>query len=579
MMRRRGSVVPCSLLMLAYALSLHATASAQAPRAASAPATTQPVDPVALVKAAEQARIEAMNRAARSVVAVMEETGAGGGSGVVVTPDGFGITNFHVVAPLLKTREGEGGMADGRLYPLQVLGVDPTGDVAMFKLEGIAAAAASRPAAAPFVPAVMGDSDAVRLADPVFAMGNPFLLAEDYTPTTTFGLVSGIHRYQFGATGRTLVYTDCIQTDASINPGNSGGPLFDLQGRLIGINGRASFEQRGRINVGLAYAISINQVKRFIPGLRAGLLTEHGTLEATTVDLGYRRVVVEKMLEPSVASAVGMRVGDRIVSFGGREIHSANQFLNILGVYPAGWPVRVVYERDGTSMERIVRLARVPVDVPWEPDADLMRDETRRILTATHAAFTGPKDRSLQWKSALQSAELGMRVCTATESADGQGLRQYTKANGEAVGQVRYSVRTAQTLGPGGAWSDADAIETARANLWLAGRQALYALADEAEYQKWKVVGGDEYAGRVVDLLEYTSLGTPLRVAIDPERHLPVRFYWQRPDTGVSSVAVEIELDKFTVADKSILPREIRTYVGGQLDSMETITSFKWEAP
>ena len=69
-------------------------------------------------------------------------------------------------------------------------------------------------------------------------MGNPFLLATDFQPTVTYGIVSGVHRYQFPA-GTLLEYTDCLQTDASINPGNSGGPLFDAQGRLIGINGRA----------------------------------------------------------------------------------------------------------------------------------------------------------------------------------------------------------------------------------------------------------------------------------------------------------------------------------------------------
>ena len=74
---------------------------------------------------------------------------------------------------------------------------------------------------------------------------NPFLLATDFTPTVTFGLISGVHRYQYPA-GTLLEYTDCIQIDTSINPGNSGGPLFNMKGELIGINGRGSFDKRGR---------------------------------------------------------------------------------------------------------------------------------------------------------------------------------------------------------------------------------------------------------------------------------------------------------------------------------------------
>src|SRR5262249_58511953 len=104
-------------------------------------------------------------------------------------------------------------------------------------------------------------------------MGNPFLLATDFTPTVTFGLVSGVHRYQYPEGGVLLEYTDCIQFDTSINPGNSGGPLFNLAGELIGINGRGSlpFDKPGPVHSGVGYAISINQIKNFMGHLRAGL--------------------------------------------------------------------------------------------------------------------------------------------------------------------------------------------------------------------------------------------------------------------------------------------------------------------
>ena len=105
------------------------------------------------------------------------------------------------------------------------------------------------------------------------------LLATDFTPTVTFGLVSGVHRYQYPA-GTLLEYTDCIQIDTSINPGNSGGPLFNMKGELIGINGRISADKRGRLNSGVGYAISINQIKNFLGHLKAGLDVDHASLGA-----------------------------------------------------------------------------------------------------------------------------------------------------------------------------------------------------------------------------------------------------------------------------------------------------------
>src|SRR6185437_4261740 len=105
----------------------------------------------------------------------------------------------------------------------------------------------------------------------------------------TYGIISGVHRYQYPA-GTLLEYADCLQTDAAINPGNSGGPLFDSAGRLIGINGRGSFEKRGRVNVGVGYAISINQIKNFLGYLKSGRIVDHATLGAT-VSMGDRGTV------------------------------------------------------------------------------------------------------------------------------------------------------------------------------------------------------------------------------------------------------------------------------------------------
>jgi serine protease Do len=298
-------------------------------------------DPAVL--AAERDRIAMIERVAPSVVAIFAASGEGGGSGVLISPDGFALSNFHVTS-------GSGnfmkcGLNDGRLYDAVIVGIDPTGDVALIKLLG----------RDDFPAATFGDSDEVRVGDWVFAMGNPFLLATDFHPTVTAGIVSGVRRYQYPA-GSILEYADCIQTDASINPGNSGGPLFNARGELIGINGRGSFEKRGRVNIGAGYAISINQILNFLDHLRGGRVVDHATLGAVVRTSFDREVLVDRILEQSHAYRRGLREGDEIVSFGGRTIGSANQFKNVLGIYPDGWKVPLVYRRDGQRYETYVEL-------------------------------------------------------------------------------------------------------------------------------------------------------------------------------------------------------------------------------
>ena len=270
----------------------------------------------------EAARVETISRISPSVVCVMAPNGEGGGSGVLISADGFAISNYHVTS-------GSGsfmkcGLDNGKLYDAVIVGIDPTGDVALIQLQG----------RNDFVAAQPGDSDQVRVGDEVMALGNPFLLASDFTPTVTYGIVSGVRRYQYPA-NTFLEYTDCIQIDASINPGNSGGPLFDIQGRWIGINGRASFEKRGRVNSGAAYAISVNQVQLFIEHLKSGLIVDHGVPEFT-VETAEGEVVVSQVSELSEAWRRGLRARAQIVSFAGRLVSSANDFQNVLGIYPEG---------------------------------------------------------------------------------------------------------------------------------------------------------------------------------------------------------------------------------------------------
>ena len=298
------------------------------------------------VRRAEAARIAAVAKAKVSAVSVFAKGGQGGGSGVVITPDGYALTNYHVARPAGSAMQCS--MPDGKMYDAVLVGVDPVGDVALIKLIG----------RDDFPAAELGDSDSVRAGDWCFAIGNPFLLATDLQPTVTYGIVSGVHRYQYPA-GTLLEYADCIQTDAAINPGNSGGPLFDAEGRLIGINGRGSFEKRGRVNVGVGYAISINQIKKFMGYLRSGRIVDHATLGATVATSNDGTVRVADILESSDAFRRGLRYDDEILSFAGRRVPSVNIFKNILGTLPKGWRVPLTYRRDSESKTIYVRLQGV----------------------------------------------------------------------------------------------------------------------------------------------------------------------------------------------------------------------------
>lgn len=295
------------------------------------------------VRAAEQARIEAIARGSRAAVAIFAGE-AGGGSGVLVSADGYALTNFHVVQPAGVAMKC--GLSDGKLYDAVLVGLDPTGDVALVKLVG----------RDDFPFAELADSDLVEVGDFCFAAGNPFLLATDLRPSISAGIVSGTRRYQFPA-GTILEYADCLQVDAAINPGNSGGGLFDAEGRVIGVNGRASFEKRGRVNVGVGYAISSNQLRQFLGCLKGGRLVDHATLGATVATADDGRVVVSDILESSDAYRRGLRYDDEVVALAGRPVRTVNALKNILGTLPAGWRVPLVYRRSGRRREVLVRLA------------------------------------------------------------------------------------------------------------------------------------------------------------------------------------------------------------------------------
>ena len=295
------------------------------------------------VLAAQQQRVEAMQRASRATVAVYGTDGQGGGSGVCISPDGYVLTNFHVSSPF--GHRMRCGLNDGKMYDAVVAGSDPTGDLAVLKMVG----------RTDFPVAEIGDSDKVRIGQWCFAAGNPFVLATNLQPTITYGLISGVRRYQYPS-GTILEYSDCIQTDAAINPGNSGGPLFNIRGELIGINGRCSFEKRGRVNVGVGYAISIKQAMNFFGQLRSGRVVDHATLGFTVTTESNGKVAVSNILESSDAYRRGIRYGDEILRLGDRDVATTNQLKNILGIYPDQWRIPIRFQNESGVVETYIRL-------------------------------------------------------------------------------------------------------------------------------------------------------------------------------------------------------------------------------
>lgn len=300
------------------------------------------------IRAAEKQRVEVIAKVWPAVVAIYARGGQGGGSGVLIDKDGYALTNFHVVqgsGPIMQC-----GLADGVLYDAVLVGLDKVGDVALIKL-------LPKEEGKPFPFVALGDSDKVQEGDWSLAMGNPFLLATDFTPTVTFGLISGVHRYQYPE-GTLLEYTDCIQIDTSINPGNSGGPLFNMQGELIGINGRGSFDKRRRINSGVGYAISINQIKNFMGHLYGGVDTDHATLGARVESLSEEilRLSVKEVLDDADVARRGLAVGDELIAFAGRPMTTVNEFKNVLGIYPKDWRLPLVFRHENQRREVLVRL-------------------------------------------------------------------------------------------------------------------------------------------------------------------------------------------------------------------------------
>jgi serine protease Do len=269
------------------------------------------------------------------------------GSGVVITKDGYILTNNHVVDG---ADEVKVALQDGREFTAKVMGRDPKSDVAIVKIDG---------KDLPTIP--VADSDKVEVGDVVLAIGNPFGIGQ----TVTTGIVSATGRG--GAIG--LDYEDFIQTDAAINPGNSGGALVDSQGRLIGIN--TAILSRSGGNQGIGFAIPSNLARDVAQSLvRDGRVTR-GYLGVMIQDVNpalakefnlkdNTGALVSDITENSPAEKAGLKEGDVIVEFNGKKVTDSRHLkLEVARVQPGeSVPLKVL--RDGATKDLHVAVKEMP---------------------------------------------------------------------------------------------------------------------------------------------------------------------------------------------------------------------------
>jgi S1-C subfamily serine protease len=273
-----------------------------------------------LLDAYSRAVIESAERVSPSVVYI-QVTGSGSGSGFVFTPDGFILTNSHVVHNASKT---DVTLMDGRKFQAQLIGADPDTDLAVIRIT-----------APNLVPAQLGDSQSIRVGQLVIAIGNPF----GFQYTVTAGVVSALGRSLRAQSGRLM--DGVIQTDAALNPGNSGGPLANSRGEVIGVNTATILPAQG-----ICFATSIDTAK-FV----AGRLIRDGKISRSYIGVAGQDVPIPRRIvrfyqlpvesgvlvvsfetngEASAAKEAGLLAGDLVVEFDGQPVRGIDDLHRLL---------------------------------------------------------------------------------------------------------------------------------------------------------------------------------------------------------------------------------------------------------
>ncbi len=327
-----------------------------------------------------------------------EKRSQGLGSGVIVSSEGYILTNYHVIAG---ANEIEIRMVNDRTFRVDVTGFDSLSDVAVLKIAG---------KVPPDLPvAYLGNSDSIQPGDWVAAVGNPFSL----TSTVTAGIVSALGRQVEDLT----MYQNFIQTDAAINPGNSGGALVNIYGELIGIN-TLIYSQTGGF-IGIGFAIPINMARQVMEELiYAGKVTRGWMgvsiqdLSATARDaLGLEfstgGVLVSDVFKGEPAEKAGILRGDVILTINGKPVHNANELRNVVAALHPGQSIPVELIRNGQTMTvEMVISERTPEKLPESEPKPQEEGEEKN-----------PSPSALPQSDILPRHRTGIKVTTITEDA------------------------------------------------------------------------------------------------------------------------------------------------------------------
>jgi serine protease Do len=355
------------------------------------------------------------------------------GSGVIVTPDGYVLTNSHVVEGADQIQVT---LDDRREFKAKLIGADPKSDLAVLKLPGSG-----------FATMVLGDSSKVEVAEVVLAIGNPFGLDR----TVTMGIVSAVGRANLGIAD----YEDFIQTDAAINPGNSGGALVNGSGVLIGIN-TAIFSESGGYQ-GIGFAVPVNMARQVMNQLVSRGRLSRGYLGVTVQELTPamarglglstpRGILVSDVSPDGPAAQAGLNRGDVIVAIDGKPVTDVGHFRNHIAGTPPGTKEKLTILRDGREQSLDVAIAEIPeratvaASMPARPEGpglevvDLTPEIARRL--GLPPGVQGAVVARIQPGGV--AAEAGLRPGDVVQEVNRRPVRSakdFTRALAEAGGQ------------------------------------------------------------------------------------------------------------------------------------------------
>ncbi len=272
----------------------------------------------------------------------------GSGSGIIISPDGYILTNNHVVKNATSVKVG---LYDKRTFTAKVIGTDPLTDLAVIKID-----AHNLPAA------YLGNSDSLKAGQWVMAIGNPLSL----TSTVTAGIVSALGRGHLGLINSSYGIEDYIQTDAAINPGNSGGALVDLSGAVIGVNSAIAASNSGTY-IGYGFAVPINLAKAVAKELIAHGKVDRGYIgvqisevdDAMAKSIGLPKVegvMIQGVVKGGAASKKDIKSGDVILKIDGKSVNAPNELQSYIATKTAGTTVNLTLFRDGKVIDRDITL-------------------------------------------------------------------------------------------------------------------------------------------------------------------------------------------------------------------------------